>query len=151
MQSEGFASGAIHHVDAVDMRYRGQSYVLTVSLKTSAGDFVQRFHDAHDRRFGYSTPDKPVEIVNVRTSFVGRSRKPQFKPAPRVRGIAKPVETALCWMNGRKQKVAVYDRSSLRHGHVIHGPSIVGEYSSTTLVPSNSVCKVDAYLNLVIS
>jgi N-methylhydantoinase A len=101
MQSEGFASGAIRHFDAVDLRYRGQSYELTVSLNSSSGDFIRRFHEAHDRRFGYSTPDKPVEVVNVRTSFIGRARKPKFEPAPRVRGTAKPVEVASCWMNGR--------------------------------------------------
>jgi len=151
MQSEGFASGAIHHFDAVDLRYRGQSFELRVSLNSSYGDFVDRFHKAHDRRFGYSSPDKPVEVVNVRTSFIGRSQKPQFTPEPRVRGTAKPVEMASCWMHGRKQKVAVYDRSLLGHSHVIHGPAIIGEYSSTTLVPSDSICKVDAYLNLVLS
>jgi N-methylhydantoinase A len=151
MQSEGFAPGSIHHFDAVDMRYRGQSYELTVPLAGPGRNFIKRFHEAHDRRYGYSTPDKPVEVVNVRTSFVGRSGKPRFKPAPKVRGSAKPVEVAMIWMNGRRQKTAVYDRSSLGHGHVIHGPAIIGEYSSTTLVPPDLVCRVDAYLNLVLS
>jgi hypothetical protein len=33
---------------------------------------------------------------------------------------------------------------------VIHGPAIIGEYSSTTLVPKDFRCEVDAYLNLVL-
>ncbi len=147
MKSEGFAATAIHHVDAVDMRYRGQSYELSVPMTRG---FVGQFHKAHRRRYGYSTPDKPVEIVNVRTSFFGRSAKPQFRTAPKVRATAKPIGVEMVWMNGRRIETAIYDRESLNHGHVIHGPAIIGEYSSTTLVPSDFVCKVDAHLNLVL-
>jgi len=147
MQSEGFASRVIHHVDAVDMRYRGQSYELSIPMTRG---FVDQFHKAHDQRYGYSTPEKAVEIVNVRTSFFGRSRKPRFRPAPKLRGSAKPIVVAMVWMNGRRIKTAIYDRESLGHGHVIRGPAIIGEYSSTTLVPPGFSCKVDAHLNLVL-
>jgi N-methylhydantoinase A len=147
MQSEGFASKAIHHVDAVDMRYRGQSYELSIPMTRG---FVDQFHTAHERRYGYSTPDKTVEIVNVRTSFFGRSAKPQFRPAPKMRGTAKPIDVTMVWMNGRRTKTEIYDRESLCHGHAIHGPAIIGEYSSTTLVPPDFQCKVDAHLNLVL-
>jgi N-methylhydantoinase A len=147
MKSEGFAAAAIRHVDVVDMRYRGQSYELSIPMTRG---FIVEFHKAHDRRYGYSTPDKSVEIVNVRTSYFGRSRKPQFRPAAKVQGAVKPIDTAMVWMNGRRVKTAIYDRESLNHGHMIHGPAIIGEYSSTTLVPPDFSCKVDAHLNLVI-
>jgi N-methylhydantoinase A len=146
MTSEGFSAKAVHHIDMVDMRYRGQSYELSIPLTRG---FIDQFHKAHERRYGYSTPDKPVEIVNVRTSFFGRSKKPEFRAAPKVRGAAKPIEVAMVWMNGRRMKTAIYDRDSLGHGHVVRGPAIIGEYSSTTLVPPDFVCRVDAYLNLV--
>jgi N-methylhydantoinase A len=112
--------------------------------------FVDQFHKAHHRRYGYSTPGKPVEIVNVRASFIGRSSKPQFRPSPKVRGAAKPIDVAMVWMNGRRVKTAIYDRETLGHGHVVPGPAIIGEYSSTTLVPHDFVCRVDAYLNLML-
>jgi N-methylhydantoinase A len=146
MTSEGFSAKAVHHIDMVDMRYRGQSYELSIPLTRG---FIDQFHKAHERRYGYSTPDKPVEIVNVRTSFFGRSKKPEFRAAPKVRGAAKPIEVAMVWMNGRRMKTAIYDRDSLGHGHVVRGPAIIGEYSSTTLVPPDFVCRVDAYRNLV--
>ena len=146
MKAEGFAAQAVHHIDVVDMRYRGQSYELSIPMNRG---FVEEFHKAHERRYEYSTPDKPVEIVNVRTSFFGRSEKPKIRPAPKVRGAAKPIEVAMVWMNGRRMKTPIYDRDSLRHGHVVRGPAIIGEYSSTTLVPPDFVCRVDAHLNLV--
>jgi len=146
MKAEGFAPKAIRHLDALDMRYRGQSYELSVPMTRG---FVSAFHKAHELRYGYSTPDKPVEIVNVRTSFIGCTAKPQFRSARKERGTAKPVEVSMVWMNGRRMKTPVYDRDTLRHGHVIRGPAIIGEYSSTTLVPPDFSCKVDAFLNLV--
>jgi N-methylhydantoinase A len=54
------------------------------------------------------------------------------------------------WIDGRRVKTAIYDRAALGHGHVIKGPAIIGEYSSTTLVPGDFRCVVDAYLNLVL-
>jgi N-methylhydantoinase A len=147
MKSEGFSAKLVHHMDAVDMRYRGQSYELSIPMNRG---FVEEFHKAHERRYGYSTPDKPVEIVNVRTSFFGRSQKPQFQRTPKVRGAAKSVEVSIVWINGRRMKTPIYDRDSLGHGHVVRGPAIIGEYSSTTLVPPDFVCKVDACLNLVL-
>jgi len=53
-------------------------------------------------------------------------------------------------MNGGRLKTAIYDRETLNHGQVITGPAIIGEYSSTTLVPVDFLCKVDAHLNLVL-
>ena len=147
MKAEGFSGKAAHHIDAVDMRYRGQSYELSIPLTRG---FIDQFHKAHERRYGYSTPDKPVEIVNVRTSFFGTSEKPQLRPSVKVRGTAKSIDTAMVWINGRRMKTAIYDRESLKHGHVIRGPAIIGEYSSTTLVPVDFLCKVDAHLNLVL-
>ena len=147
MKAEGFKPAAIRHFDSLDIRYRGQSYELTVPMTRH---FKDEFHQAHHRRYGHSTPGKPVEIVNVRTSFVGRSAKPQFRPAPKIRGTAKPIESAMVWIGGRRLKTSIYDRETLHHGHVLRGPAIIGEYSSTTLLPPDSICSVDAYLNLAI-
>src|SRR3989475_9636970 len=63
----------------------------------------------------------------------------------------QPVETRATWIDGTRMKTAVYDRATLGHGHVIKGPAIIGEYSSTTLVPRDFECRLDTYLNLVLS
>lgn len=49
---------------ALDMRYHGQSYELSVELRGSG--FLQDFHDTHLRRFSYASETEPVEIVNLR-------------------------------------------------------------------------------------
>jgi N-methylhydantoinase A len=48
-----------------DLRYRGQSFELTVPLGPRV---AERFHDAHAERYGYSDPSRPLELVAVRTA-----------------------------------------------------------------------------------
>jgi N-methylhydantoinase A len=57
----------------VDLRYRGQSFELSVPL---GGDVADAFHRAHEERYGYAERDREVELVAVRTADV--------RPGPRV-------------------------------------------------------------------
>src|SRR5437660_6955530 len=47
-----------------ELRYRGQSFELAVPL---GGDLVADFHRAHEERYGYADPARPIELVAVRT------------------------------------------------------------------------------------
>ena len=57
-----------------DLRYAGQSFELTVPLGPR---LAERFHEAHADRYGYADPERPLELVAVRTADV--------RPAPPVR------------------------------------------------------------------
>jgi len=50
-----------------DLRYRGQSFELTVPL---GGELAERFHRAHEERYGYADRGREVELVAVRTAEV---------------------------------------------------------------------------------
>jgi len=50
-----------------DLRYRGQSFELTVPL---GGDLAERFHRVHEERYGYADRERQVELVAVRTADV---------------------------------------------------------------------------------
>jgi len=56
-----------------DLRYRGQSFELTVPLGPG---LRERFHLAHEARYGYGDADREIELVAVRTAEV--------RPAPPV-------------------------------------------------------------------
>lgn len=147
LQAEGFRKSEAQYFDSCDLRYRGQSYELTVPLTPK---FIDDFHRMHEKRYGYANPKKDVELVTVRTTFLGRTAKPEFKRAPRLRGKPQPQEKRSVWIGGKQVKTAIFDRAVLGYGHVIDGPAIIGEYSSTTLVPPGFRCRVDGYLNLVL-
>src|SRR5439155_765929 len=50
-----------------DLRYRGQSFELTVPL---GGDLAGAFHRAHEERYGFAERERPLELVAVRTMDV---------------------------------------------------------------------------------
>jgi N-methylhydantoinase A len=50
-----------------DLRYRGQSFELTVKLER---DLAAAFHRAHEERYGYADPEREIELVAVRTADV---------------------------------------------------------------------------------
>jgi len=50
-----------------DVRYRGQSFELTVPL---GGALADRFHRAHEERYGYADRGREVELIAVRTAEI---------------------------------------------------------------------------------
>jgi N-methylhydantoinase A len=81
-----------------DLRYRGQSFELTVPLGPGLAD---RFHEAHAERYGVSYPERQVELVAVRTAEVVPGPKlvlPSGKPL-RVEGPSVlELDGATCWI-----------------------------------------------------
>src|SRR5262249_61226604 len=47
-----------------DLRYRGQSFELSVEL---GPDLPERFHRAHEQRYGYADRGAEIELVAVRS------------------------------------------------------------------------------------
>jgi N-methylhydantoinase A len=59
-----------------DLRYRGQSFELTVPLGPG---LAERFHAAHEERYGYADRERELELVAIRTAEVKPG--PQLEPA----------------------------------------------------------------------
>jgi N-methylhydantoinase A len=81
-----------------DVRYAGQSFELTVSL---GGDVAATFHRAHEERYGYAEPDRPLELVAVRTADVRPGPKFELPSADPLdaRGPALiELDGATCWL-----------------------------------------------------
>jgi N-methylhydantoinase A len=53
-----------------DLRYAGQSFELTVPLGPRLAD---RFHEAHESRYGYADRSRAIELVAVRTAEIRRA------------------------------------------------------------------------------
>ena len=60
-------SGELPDEGEADLRYRGQSFELSVPL---GPDLAARFHVAHEERYGYADREREVELVAVRTADV---------------------------------------------------------------------------------
>jgi N-methylhydantoinase A len=136
------------------MRYRGQSYEVSVPVPSLRGpddlaDLVRRFHDAHQRRYGHMAQAEAVEIVNFQVTAVGLIPKPATKAFDAADAEAKPHETRQAYFNaGAARDVPVFRRSSLQPGLRLEGPVIIEEQTSTTVLYPGQRALVDAYLNI---
>ena len=81
-----------------DLRYRGQSYELTISL---GPDLAERFHRRHEERYGYADRRRELELVAVRTAEV-RPGPTLDLPAGERRTAKGPtvieLDGATCWL-----------------------------------------------------
>jgi N-methylhydantoinase A len=136
------------------MRYRGQSYEVAVPAPDlrAAGDLarlVQRFHEAHRRRYGHMAQAEAVEIVNFQVTAVGLIPKPAMKRFDRADAKAVAHETRQAYYNGIDVcDVPVFRRSALVPGAVVAGPAVIEEKTSTTVLYPGQHAEVDEYLNI---
>jgi N-methylhydantoinase A len=81
-----------------DLRYRGQSFELTVSLEP---DLAAAFHRAHEAHYGYADPEREIELVAVRTADVRPGPRLELPPAEPLRAEGPTrldLEGATCWI-----------------------------------------------------
>ena len=122
-----------------EMRYRGQVH----SLLTPCPDFkdvaeLRRvFEELYLRRYGHVETKNPVEIVSLRVigrTSIGKPDLTSLCPAPAT-GEPSRRERMVYFANAAKKlATAVYHRHELPTGFSAHGPALIEEYGSTTLV-----------------
>jgi len=140
---------------ALDMRYRGQSYELTVDVPEgpidaeTLAECIERFHRTHERRYGHAMPDEPVEIVTLRAT--GRASTPQIEIRPEpTEASAKKGTRDVYFEDDGFRETAVYDRLALDVTDEIAGPAILEEPGSTTIVPRETTATVSESGNVII-
>ncbi len=90
-------AGRLPERGSVDLRYRGQSFELTVPLE---GDPVESFHRAHEERYGYADRGRPIELVAVRSAEITPGPELSLPPGD-PSSVAGPavveLDGATCW------------------------------------------------------
>lgn len=135
-----------------DMKYERQGYELTVTVPESAfGEsvdaLVETFEREHRREYGFVLEEEPIEVVNVRLQTVALTEPPSLQPSDETStdvSVAR-VDTRETVFDGEHYDAGIYKRQSLEPGHVLPGPAVIEELSSTTVVASRQEARVDEY------
>jgi N-methylhydantoinase A len=158
LERSGIPTDRIIFERAADMRYIGQEHAVAVRIPASVADETARteikrlFDEAHERRYSHSAPEESADIVSLRVSAIGRLGKPQFpkipqgKPAP---VAARRGTRSVSFEGAGFVQTGVFDRTKLLQGNVIHGPAIIEEAASTTVVEPGDIVTVNAFGHLV--
>ena len=163
---ERLSEGASENTAIIEARYDGQSFEIPVLLPADffVGDappvdaFIELFHVAHERVYGYRIQGREVVIVNCRLQVTGVVPKAPLRPT-KYASDAPPTDQAGALIEKRRvyldadlgfADIPVYRRPSLSIGATIEGPAIVQEMSSTTFIGPGDVARVDPFANLII-
>ncbi len=136
----------------LDIRYRGQSYEITIPLKGyQVSSAIRRFHQKHRELYGFSNPHWPVEIVTlrVRALLLHRQQLPPMWPEGKISGRVRPLAEIPVY-HRQWLKVPLYDRESLPSGTELPGPLLIAQADATTWVPPGWRARVDSYGYLIL-
>jgi N-methylhydantoinase A len=142
----------------LDIRYVGQEFTLSVPvdeklLASGDRDAIRKNFDAlYEHRYQHSSPDEPVEVVNIRVAALGK-RVPLSFPRVEPGHEAKPARMREVYFDDTNKPLLcpVYERESLPAGTSFNGPAIVQEHGTTTVMFPGDRCTVAETGELIIN
>ncbi|HRL47819.1 MAG TPA: hydantoinase/oxoprolinase family protein [Propioniciclava sp.] len=160
-EEEGVAPQDRGGVRRLELRYAGQNFELPVDLPQGSNldaevlaVVAEAFHAAHERVYGYRSPESPIEVVTFRLEASGTTPRVELRHSePLEQDPAQAVvahrDTCFDPAQGYR-RVPVYDRTLLGAGQTIAGPAIIEQMDTTTVLLPGDTCTIDALRNLVI-
>ena len=134
--AEGIAPEHISFERAIDFRYYGQEYVLTIPVPDGPIDMAAvraSFDAAYERQYGHNSPENRVEMANIRLAALGHPPRPENAP-PAARE-PKPPRTRDVYFDGAKVTTQILDRNGMAEGDTVDRPAIIEQDTTTTLLP----------------
>ena len=144
LREEGVADRDIRAEARLELRYRGQSFTLTVPWHGDARRARRDYDAAHRHRYGHAL-EMPVEVVNLRLRVTGP--EPEIRLPERPSGPPAPPAGEVT-VHGLNRPVPRHVRERLVAGQRIAGPALVTETVSTTWIAPGWTAEVDAWGNL---
>ena len=159
LHTAGFTDERIDRQLSVDVRYAGQGYELTVNLPEPpcfdcqmASRIGELFHLEHQRLYGRSDHQSPVQWVTLRATVIGKVPRPQ---SPRLDSSSEPLEKRVLtrqpmnW-SGQSMAAPIFDRTSLRCDDQFTGPALIVQADASLAVPPGVNVSVESTGDLVL-
>ncbi len=145
---EGFAAKRQRLELLLDVRYVGQSFEITVPFEKR---YRVEFDARHGRLYGYSNPQRPVEVVAVRVRAAGITDKPALPRTKAKRAFRpKPAAVRPGRFDGRDVRVGSYRWDELAPGATASGPAVITGGEATIVVPPKTRVAVDVFGNVIV-
>ncbi len=154
---DGFAENDIRIERALDLRYAGQGYEMTLRCADDAtsapGTLRKQFDAEHKRQFGHMAPEASVEVVSYRVRGIGlvpAVSLPRF--APEGRSLADALRaTRPARFGGQTISCPVYQREKLDVGVALRGPAVLDQFDCTTVICAGQSARIDEWKNLIVA
>lgn len=148
-----------HLLARIEARYKRQNYEIAIPVdfdeltETGIEAMVERFHNAHERLYGYARRTAPLEFVNYRLTATGTLPKaPLPQLGPRGGEVLEPVAVRQVYFESVAdyRECLIYQRDHLCAGDQLTGPAVIEQLDATSFIPLGVSWSVDAYRNIII-
>ncbi|KLU21911.1 5-oxoprolinase [Caballeronia mineralivorans PML1(12)] len=158
LDAEKVEEASRRFVISFDARYAGQNHDIPIVCDATGSEsmdqFLVKFHQTHERQYGYAIKDQIVQIVNIRVKAVGLILRNQLSASTEQRSGRNALKEGREVYFGVQDgwlDTPVYRRNELSIDSRLEGPAIIEEMSSTTVVLPRQTCTVDEIGNLCIA
>lgn len=117
----------------LQLRYTGSDTALEIPFG-SLSAVVESFEIAHQQRFGFVSPEKPIVVESASIEVVGVSDTPDQITSLVRDGDHHPSLTAPTVMNGARHETPFYARSRLATDRAVDGPAVIVEDTGTIVI-----------------
>ncbi len=149
LRAQGNAENDMTTVAQALLRYSGSHQTLAVDFGAEAG-MREAFESAHKQLYGFADSARDVYFEALTLEAIGaQSALPEDKTETSD-STPDPIDRVDMVADGAATQTPLYDRETLRHGHVIDGPAIIREETGTVIVEPEWRARVDAFANLVL-
>jgi N-methylhydantoinase A len=134
-----------------DMRYQGQEHTIKIRLPSplagrTTDELHNLFEEGYRRRYGHTSDNAAVDIVNLRVVVEGLPERPPVEHFRAKAGATPKPETRSVNFDGKSAvSCTVLQRDDLPPGYRIAGPAIIEEEASTTVVLPGDAASIDDY------
>ena len=160
LSQEGTRNEDMHFSCSADFRYIGQFNEVEVPIEynnelvlSNLHDAILKFHETHDLFYGYSLPQASVEVINLRVSVKGTTKKPTIQKTEKV-----TTDSSVALKGSRKAyfagdfyEVNIYDGELLNYGHVVNGPAIIEQETTNIVITRDWDLACDEYNNFILN
>ena len=141
----------------LSMRYLGQNFGELIKLGAPAMNramfdrAIEDMHVRHQELYGYAMRDRVVEVTEVRVIALGEEMDTAQLIAPTGGKADQHARRSIYFAGTGRVDTPIYRRTALPEGTRIHGPAIIEEMDSTTLLHPGDRAEVRADGSLVIT
>ncbi len=138
-----------------DMKYEGQAHTLKIPCPNGTLDvkhikgLKKKFHEAHDREYGFKLEDSEIKIVNFHTIGLVKIEPPSIEEDKNEYTLSDAFMGYRNIFDGEKKvETPIYRKENFPTGVETEGPCIIEGGTATTIVPEGFKIKHDIYGNL---
>lgn len=155
LSQEGFTGDDTQVIRQLDLRYKGQQWSLTIPIPAGPivpADTRASFEREYQQQFGHIQPNGIIEVTTVRAVGVGHLAAPASRERERAAGLPEPISVRSVYLDERhgRRSTPVYHGGDLKPGHVLAGPLVVQEQTTTVFVGVSDTLEVDASDNFIV-